>query len=54
MMRGDDQEHDHHERDSHKYQDYGGGAHEEPILACLPLPVLRRNFGRTIAGGRIV
>ena len=52
-MRGDDQDDDHHERNSHKYQDYGGDAHEDPVLACLPLPVLRRDFGpgRMIAGG---
>ena len=55
-VRGDDQEHDHHERSSHKYQNDGGDAHEDPVLACLPLPVLQRNFGpgRMIARGRIV
>ena len=55
-MRGDDQEHDHHEPDSDKYQDDGGGAHEDPFLACLPLPVPQRNSGpgRMIARGRIV
>jgi methyl-accepting chemotaxis protein len=55
-MRRDDHEHDHHERSSRKYQDYGGDAHEDPVLACHPLPVLQRNSrpGRTIARGRIV
>jgi hypothetical protein len=33
-MRGDEHDHDHHERNSRKYQDYGGDAHEDPVLAC--------------------
>jgi hypothetical protein len=55
-IRRDDHEHDHQERSSRKYQDYGGDAHEDPVLAYLPLPVLQRNSqpGRTIARGRIV
>src|SRR5215472_16343123 len=42
-MRGDDQDHDHHERSSRKYQDDGGGAHEDPFLACLPPPSASRD-----------
>ncbi len=55
-MRRDDQGHDHQDRSSGKYQDYGGGAHEDPFLACLSLPVLQREpgSGRMIARGRIV
>jgi hypothetical protein len=55
-MRRDDQGDDHQERGSRKYQDYGGDAHEDPVLACPSLPVLQRESGpgRTIARGRIV
>jgi hypothetical protein len=53
-MRRDDHDNDHQERSRREGQDYGGDAHEDPVLACQPLPVLRRHCGRTIAGRRIV
>jgi hypothetical protein len=34
-MHRDDDENDHHERSTRKYQDYGGDAHEDAVLACL-------------------
>jgi hypothetical protein len=55
-VRRDDQRDDHQDRSSGKYQDYGGGAHKDLLLACLSLPVLQREPGseRMIARRRIV
>jgi len=55
-MRRNDQGNDHQDRGGRKYEDHGGDAHEDPVLACLPLPLLQRDpgSGRTIARGRIV
>jgi hypothetical protein len=55
-MRRDDQGDDHQDRSSRNYQDYGKDVQEDPVLACLPLPVLRREpgSGRMIARGRIM
>ncbi len=36
----DHQGDEHGHRSSHKYQDYGGDAQEDPVLACFPLPFL--------------
>jgi hypothetical protein len=55
-VRHDAHENDHHELNSRKYQDHGDDAHEDPVRACLPLPVVQRlsGLGRPIARGRIV
>ena len=56
MMRRDDQTNDHDDHSRRKYQDHREDVLEDPVLACYPLPVLRRHLGlgRVIAGGRIV
>jgi hypothetical protein len=53
-MRRNDQGNDHQDRGSRKYEDHGGDAHEDPVLACLLLPLLHRDPGsvRAIARGR--
>ncbi len=55
-MRRDDQDHDHHERASGKYQDHREDVLENPVPACHPLPFPQRNSrpGRMIARGSIV
>jgi hypothetical protein len=56
MVRRDDQTNDQDDRSGRKYQDHREDVLEDPVLACYPLPVLRRHtgLGRMIAGGRIV
>jgi hypothetical protein len=39
-MRRDDHDNDHQERSGQKYQEWGGDAHEQVVLACLPLTLL--------------
>lgn len=43
----------HQERSGRQDQDYGAGAHEEPVPACLPLPLLRRNLRPGLAIARV-
>jgi len=56
MMHRDDQANDHDDRSGRNYQDHREDVLEDPVLACYPLPVIRRHpgSGRMIAGGRIV
>ena len=41
----DHQGKDHGDRSSRNYHDYGSDAHEDPVLAQLPLPFLQGNIG---------
>ena len=43
----------HQERSGRKDQDYGAGAHEDPVPAYLPLPLLQRNLRPGLAIARV-